>query len=216
MSSTRRALTPARYFSTNASSTELSLRRQRSMIAVSNGSVQLRYLQRGFTRFRLQLPLVGTCPRILPRLGPFVPLSTAKTVGFGVEHSVPRSLPQCCKPLLPGVPESSPHRSESPGSASPLLPLWAPSPLLSCIPQPLCFTNQTRPPRSNVRKIAYVIAKKLIYIQPDITCVGMSWKFFNSCVLRAKCRLLTGCLPDTPIQHMISMNKGNSAERIFY
>jgi len=40
MSSTRRTDTPARYISINASSTELSLRRYRSMICVSNGRLR--------------------------------------------------------------------------------------------------------------------------------------------------------------------------------
>jgi len=42
MSSTRRMLTPARYISISASSTELSRRLYRSMIAVSSGSFRSR------------------------------------------------------------------------------------------------------------------------------------------------------------------------------
>ena len=56
MSSTRRTLTPARYISTSASSTEDSRRRYRSMIAVSNGKL------RSFGTFRLTSPaLVCSC-----------------------------------------------------------------------------------------------------------------------------------------------------------
>ena len=77
MSSTRRTLTPARYISTSASPTELSRRRQRSMIAVSNGIV------RNFGTFNVTSPLcqyvslVGSRPRILQRLRPFVSLGSA-------------------------------------------------------------------------------------------------------------------------------------------
>jgi len=50
MSSTRRTLTPAKYISTRASSTDDSRRRYRSMITVSNGSL------RSFGTFSLTSP----------------------------------------------------------------------------------------------------------------------------------------------------------------
>jgi hypothetical protein len=43
---------------------------------------QLRNLQADLPNFGVQLPLVGSRSRVLPRLGPFVPLGSAKTVGF--------------------------------------------------------------------------------------------------------------------------------------
>src|SRR4029453_17453076 len=68
-----------RAFSPPVAFDDRNLKRQRA---------QLRHFQRHFARFGLEVSLVGTRPRVFPRLRPFVPLGPAKTVRFRVQHGV--------------------------------------------------------------------------------------------------------------------------------
>jgi hypothetical protein len=97
MSSTRRTDTPARYISISASSTELSRRRYRSMMAVSNVCRRrLRYPQPNLASFGLQAALVVSGAGIPTRLAALIALRIAQPIRLGIE--------QCVQRLLHGTP----------------------------------------------------------------------------------------------------------------
>ncbi len=91
MSSTRRTETPARYISTSASSTLISRRLYRSMIARLEGQLaQLRHLQRHLAGLGVELALVMAGPGVDPLRRMLVALRPAELVRFGVQHGVQR------------------------------------------------------------------------------------------------------------------------------
>src|SRR5262245_52850646 len=93
MSSTRRTDTPARYISISASSTELSRRRYRSMIAVSNAlPAQLRNPQPYLTGLGLQAALVVAGAGIAARGAALIALRIAQPIRLRIEQGVQRLL----------------------------------------------------------------------------------------------------------------------------
>src|SRR5262249_32016599 len=93
MSSTRRTDSPARYISISASSTELSRRRYRSMMAVSNVCWRsFGTLNRTSPVFGLQAALVVSGPGIPSRLAALIALRIAQPIRLGIEQGVQRFL----------------------------------------------------------------------------------------------------------------------------
>src|ERR1700722_10371117 len=103
------------------------------------------------------MSLVGSRPRIFPRLGPFIPLGSAQTVGFGVQHGVQRLFHRAANyfsQVLLNLPLVNLDHLTQLRHFSLVGGLHHPS--SRAFLRPLCFTNQTYS-SSNVRKIAYVI-----------------------------------------------------------
>src|SRR5262245_66631007 len=88
MSSTRRTDTPARYISISASSTEVSRRRYRSMIAVSNVCWRSFGTLNRTSPAGLQAALVVSGAGIPTRLAELIALRIAQTVRLGIEPFV--------------------------------------------------------------------------------------------------------------------------------
>ena len=100
----------------------------------------------------------------------------AKTIRFGIQQGVQRLLHPAANHFLPGAPESSLYQSESPASTpprpAPLLHLprtaclpgwWAPSPLLSALPQTRCLTDQTH---------SSLTVREIVCVIPWVRCGG--------------------------------------------
>jgi hypothetical protein len=81
--------TPARYISIRASSTEVSRRRYRSMIAALKWqAAQLRHLQRDLSSLGMQLPLIAASPRVLAIFRPFVLPCSAQNIRLRIQKRV--------------------------------------------------------------------------------------------------------------------------------
>jgi len=104
MFSTRRTLTPARYISISASSTDDSRRRPGSAATgprrwggvalddrrLKRQRVKLRYRQRHFAGLGAELPVVAAGPRVLVTLGALVLPCAAQPVRLGIQQPVQR------------------------------------------------------------------------------------------------------------------------------
>src|SRR3954462_8491831 len=106
MSSTRRTEMPARYISISASSTELSRRRYRSMIAVSKVWRRSWNLAIPFARAGLQCPLIAARPGVLTTLAALVTASTAELVCLSIQHGIQRLFHRATNQLAKMVPDT--------------------------------------------------------------------------------------------------------------